>query len=74
MSRAGTLILLGILIALTPFIGLPLSLLAWVLPILGLLVLLTGVALRRRMQAEERSAEPPAAAPASFDIHEPPQA
>lgn len=73
MSRAGTLILLGILIALTPFIGLPLSILAWVLPILGLMVLLTGVSLRRRMQAEERAAEPPAAAP-SFDIHEPPQA
>lgn len=72
MSRAGTLILLGILIALTPFLGLPLSLLAWVLPLLGLMVVLTGVSLRRRKQ-EERVPEPPAAAPA-FDLNEPPQA
>ncbi len=73
MSRAGTLILLGILIILTPFVGIPLSVLAWVLPALGLMVLLTGVSLRRRVQSEERPAEPPAAAP-SFDTHEPPQA
>lgn len=67
MSRARTLILLGVLIALSPFLGLPVWILMWVLPILGLMVLLTGVSLRTRRVREEP--QPPAAAP-SFDIHD----
>ena len=59
MSRTGTLVLLGILVALAPFVGLPLSVLAWVLPILGVMVLLTGISLRaRRAPVEEPAPEP----------------
>ncbi|MEK9160520.1 MAG: hypothetical protein AAB440_00590 [Patescibacteria group bacterium] len=70
MSRARTLILLGVLVGLSPFLGLPMWLLMWVLPILGLMVLLTGLSLRTRRMREEP--QPPAPAP-SFDIHEPTQ-
>lgn len=66
MSRVSTLILLGVLIALSPFLGLPLSILMWVLPILGLMVLLTGVSLRARRVRKETPVAP------AFDIHEPP--
>jgi len=65
MSRVTTLIFLGILIALSPFAGLPLYVLAWILPVLGIMVILTGISLRAR-----RSGEAPSAAPAPY---EPPQ-
>jgi TRAP-type C4-dicarboxylate transport system permease small subunit len=46
MSRESTVILLGVLVAVSPFTGLPLSLLSWVLPILGALLVLIGITLR----------------------------
>lgn len=46
MSRESLLILLGVLVALSPFLGIPLSLLAWILPVLGLVTLGIGVSLR----------------------------
>lgn len=46
MSRESLLILLGILVALSPFLGIPLSLLAWILPVLGLVTLGIGISLR----------------------------
>lgn len=57
MLARRALILLGIIIALSPFLGLPLSVLAWVLPALGALV--TGMAafLPRRSRAA-RPVEP----------------
>ena len=46
MSRESMLILLGILVVLSPFLGLPLSMLAWLLPFLGLVILGIGISLR----------------------------
>jgi hypothetical protein len=48
MSRTSLLIILGILVVLTPFSGLPLSWLSWILPIIGLIVIVIGVSLHRR--------------------------
>ncbi len=48
MTRESILIALGILVALTPYSGLPLSLLAIVLPVLGLLIAAIGATLRVR--------------------------
>lgn len=46
MSRESTVILLGILVAMSPFVGLPLSVLSFVLPVLGILIALIGITLR----------------------------
>lgn len=46
MSRESTVILFGFLVAVSPFIGLPLSILSFVLPILGALIVLIGITLR----------------------------
>lgn len=46
MSAHRILILLGILIALAPFIGVPLSFLRWLLPLLGLGIGAVGYVLR----------------------------
>lgn len=48
MSRRVILLILGVLVILSPFVGLPLSILAWILPILGAFIVLTTLALRRR--------------------------
>lgn len=49
MSREKTLLLLAILIALSPFVGLPYSVLMWVVPILALLVAVVGARPRSRV-------------------------
>ena len=54
MSRESTLILLGSIVLLSPFAGLPISLLSWLLPVLGLITLGIGISLR----AERRKAAP----------------
>ena len=69
MSRAGTLVLLGIIVAVAPFLGLPFYILSWVYPILGIMIVLTGLSLRLRRPREEPNVE--ATPPHSFDIHEP---
>lgn len=46
MSRPQLLILIGILVALSPFVGFPLSWLTWALPVLGLATLVIGISLR----------------------------
>ncbi|HEY0010291.1 MAG TPA: hypothetical protein VGB97_00050 [Candidatus Paceibacterota bacterium] len=48
MSRETALIGLGVLIALAPYLGLPLSILGIVLPVLGLIVAAVGATLRGR--------------------------
>ena len=53
MSRESTLILLGILVALTPFVGLPLLWRAILLPIFGALVVLIGITLRAHKLARK---------------------
>lgn len=66
MSHVTTLILLGVLVGIAPFAGLPISWLSWILPILGLCVIASGLSLRQsRVRAEMRaSAAAPAPAPA----------
>ena len=46
MSRVQTLSLVGILVIASPFIGLPLSVLSYVLPVLGLAVVVIAISLR----------------------------
>jgi len=47
MSKESLLVLLGVLIAVTPFSGLPSSWLMFILPVLGVAVVFTGLLLRR---------------------------
>lgn len=48
MSRSLMLIILGALIVLSPFSGLPLSILTWILPVLGLIAVAIGVSYRTK--------------------------
>jgi len=48
MSRSLMLIVLGALTMLAPFSGLPMSILAWILPVFGLCAVAIGVSYRRR--------------------------
>jgi hypothetical protein len=48
MLRGRALIALGALIIVSPFLGLPYSWLMFMLPVLGVLVLLVGIRFRRR--------------------------
>ncbi len=47
MSKEGTLITIGVVVVLSPFLGLPHSWLAWILPLCGLAVLLVGYFIRK---------------------------
>jgi hypothetical protein len=58
MSRESLLVLLGILIALSPFSGLPLSCLMVALPVLGILVFGIGISLRARRQVHHEQLPP----------------
>lgn len=53
MTRESFLILLGVLVALSPFLGLPLTWLAVLLPLLGLITLGIGYTLRARLPRRE---------------------
>jgi hypothetical protein len=50
MPRESILILLGVFIALSPFVGLPYSWLMWFVLVLGLLVIAQGISLRAKKQ------------------------
>ena len=65
MSRSSVLILLGLLVALTPFSGLPSVLRTLLLVILGFIVLGMGIAERARLAREARATQPTQAVPAS---------
>jgi hypothetical protein len=56
MSRSSTLILLGLLVALAPFSGLPSSFRTLIAVVLGLIVLGVGVAERARNVREAKAA------------------
>jgi len=43
MSRERLLIIIGVLVLLSPFVGVPLAILSWILPILGAGVSLIGI-------------------------------
>lgn len=64
MSRGLMLIVLGALVMLAPFSGLPMRILIWILPVLGLAILLIGISYKReRVRATPSSHE--ASVPAS---------
>lgn len=67
MTRESVLIALGVLIGVSPYLGIPLSMLGVVLPVLGLIVIAIGVMLRRTNQLSLRHA----ALERSLRIHEP---
>lgn len=53
MSRSNTLIVLGLIIGLVPFSGLPSLWLEFILPVAGLIVLFIGYAIRERRPRSE---------------------
>jgi hypothetical protein len=52
MSREKILVILGVLVLISPWSGLPLSWLLWVLSAIGLAVIAIGVTLRKRTNTE----------------------
>lgn len=56
MSRSLMLMILGGVVLLSPFFGLPLAILTWILPVLGLAVLAIGFSYRKTSEraSEER--------------------
>lgn len=73
MSREGIVIVLGVLVAVSPFIGLPYYLLAWVLPVLGLAC--AGIALSLRVRrTRARAPQPsPSSSTVAYDSTSPTQ-
>lgn len=62
MSRETILVLAGLLVALSPFVGLPLRILAWALPVLGVIVIVIALTLRSRRRFERASRSLPESA------------
>lgn len=58
MAREVTLIILGVLVALSPYLGLPVRALAVLLPVLGLIIAVLGLIARTRL-VQSRSVVPP---------------
>lgn len=56
MSRALMLIVLGVLVMLSPFSGLPMSILTWILPVFGLIAIAVGVSYKRERAQRDRVA------------------
>lgn len=50
MSREGIIMVLGVVVILSPFVGLPYAWLFWVLPIIGIAVFALALSLRVRRQ------------------------
>lgn len=59
MSRSIMLSIVGTVIALTPFSGLPQSILLWVVPPLGILVVVIGLSYKRQVPKKFVHSEPP---------------
>ncbi len=55
MSRESLLIMLGLVVGVAPFVGLPLLWLSIVFPVCGLLVALIGFSLTRRTSVPKQS-------------------
>ena len=60
--------ILGILVALSPYLGLPLSTLAVILPVLGLAIAAIGLSLK--MRERERGSAVVQQVPLSYDVQE----
>jgi len=70
MSKEGTLITVGVLVILSPFLGLPSSFLAFALPVLGAITLFVGYTIRKE-KVNQRAAEAPAAPALSHEMPSP---
>lgn len=57
MSQAYLLIAFGALTALSPFIGIPLQWLMWILPIMGFVVVFIGLSIRSAVKQGESHVE-----------------
>ena len=60
MSRSLMLIILGALVALSPFSGLPMRILVFILPVLGIIAVAIGISYRRQPPATLHEASLPA--------------
>ncbi|MDB4992527.1 MAG: hypothetical protein JWL75_772 [Parcubacteria group bacterium] len=73
MSRERILIGLGVLILISPWSGLPLTWLMWILPVLGLAVIVIGFTLLTRnkevLPANQDTSVPPSIDPPSRSSH-----
>lgn len=58
MTRNLMLIVLGALVTLSPFSGLPMTILTWILPVLGLVTVAIGISYRRERAAIVSHEEP----------------
>jgi hypothetical protein len=65
MSRALMLIIVGALVMVAPFSGLPMSILSFILPVLGLIALAVGVSYKRERLLRGRTASSSHEAPLS---------
>ncbi len=72
MTREHLIMLLGALVFVSPWSGLPLSWLEWILPLIGLLVIGLAFTLRRRTPAAEPPLPPPSDSPAR-QLHQQPE-
>jgi peptidoglycan/LPS O-acetylase OafA/YrhL len=59
MSKEGTLFTVGVLVMLAPFSGLPLSWLAWILVVLGAIVIIVAYFVRKDRMARPAPLPPP---------------
>ncbi len=55
MSRETLLIFLALLVGVSPFSGLPIQWLTWVLPFIAAVILIIGISLRRERGDRERA-------------------
>lgn len=58
MNRKQTLLALGVLVVLSPFVGLPYAWLMWILPALGVLIVFAALSGRARVSAPEQAPAP----------------
>jgi hypothetical protein len=75
MSREKILMVLGVLVFISPWSGLPLSWLLWILSVIGLAVVAIGFTLRTRTRAElpPPPAPPQPPSPPHHDLSVPPK-
>lgn len=71
MSKESSLFTVGVLVLISPFLGLPVSVLGFMLPILGIIILSVAYALRKERVKHEMPAEAPSA---PVSVHEVPSA
>lgn len=63
MSRSSTLILLGVLVLIAPFSGLPLSFLSFLLPVLGCFIAIIGISIRTAQVRKAKEGDVPPVPP-----------